>query len=92
MLHTGEFDDQNGVLRRQADEHYQPDLCIDIVFQPQQPQAGKRAHHGNGRAKQDAERQAPAFILSGQDQEHHQQGKAENYRRGDALGRRFLLV
>ena len=28
----GELDDQNRVLRRQADEHHQPDLRVNIIF------------------------------------------------------------
>ena len=33
----GELDDQNAVLRRQADQHHQPDLAVHIVDQAAAP-------------------------------------------------------
>ena len=51
----------------------------------------ERAEDGDGRAQQDAERQRPAFILGGEDQEDAQQRQAEDGTGRNAL-RGFLFL
>ena len=47
----GEFHDQDRVLRRQADEHHQPDLRVDVVFdldhvrRMNRPRSVRRSHN-----------------------------------------------
>ena len=82
VLHLGELDDQNRVLRRQADQHDQPDLREHVVHvaradEPaRQPEAEVGAERRERRAEQHAERQAPALVLRGQNQEHEEDASA----------------
>ena len=45
-----ELDDQDGVLRRETDQHDEADLRIDIVFHPARPERGERAEDRDRRA------------------------------------------
>jgi DNA-binding transcriptional LysR family regulator len=47
FLDSGELDDQNGVLGRKADEHYQPDLCEDVVLQTTKVESQVSLQDGN---------------------------------------------
>src|ERR1700740_2700574 len=82
-LILGELDNQNGVFGGEANQHDQTDLRVDVVFnldqvrwvedadqKAAQPQHSKRAEDCDGRTEQNAERQRPAFIERGQDQEN----------------------
>src|SRR6267154_1816383 len=75
VLALGKLDDQNRVLRCQADEHDQSDLRVDIVLDldqvgrqenaqeyAAQPKDSKGSEDRHGGAQQHAERQRPAFI------------------------------
>ena len=99
----GKLDDQNRVLRRQADQHDQADLRVDVAFNlhhvgrqenaeqsSAQPQHEKRSKDRHRRAEQDAERQRPAFVQCRQNQEHEQQRQSKDRRRGHSLAR-FLF-
>ncbi len=59
-LELRELDDQDGVLRREADEHDQTDLRVDVVVEVARQQAEERAEDGDGHAEKDAEGQRPA--------------------------------
>ena len=85
VAHLGKLDDENGVFGRQADEHDQTDLGIDVVFEVTDHQAGKRAEHGDGHAQQHAERQTPAFVLRRQNQEHAKERETKDDHRRNAL-------
>src|SRR5439155_23461266 len=74
----GELDDQDGVLGGQADHHHQADLREYVQLVPAEPQRAHGAQDGDGRAEQDAERQRPALVLGGQEQEYHEQREAED--------------
>ena len=74
----GELDDQNAVLGRQADQHDQADLAVDVVDQAAQPLRTERAEHGERHRQQDDERQHEALVLSGQRQVDEQQAEAED--------------
>ncbi len=42
---TREFDDQNGVLRRQTERGEQPDLKVHVILEPAQTHGQQRADH-----------------------------------------------
>ena len=95
VLHLGELDDENRVLRRQADEHDEPDLREHVVHvalahEPaREPEPEIRAEGRERRAEQDAERHPPALVLRGQHQEDEEDREREHH--GDAR-RAALLV
>ena len=87
VFHLGEFDDEDGVLGRQTDEHDQTDLGVDVVLERLEQQAGKGPGHGDRGAEKDRERQRPAFILGRQDQEDAEEREGEDrHRRNPLLG------
>ena len=53
----GELDDQDRVLRRQADQHDQADLAVDVVGEAARPLRAERAEHRERHAEQHDERQ-----------------------------------
>src|SRR5262249_23657308 len=63
-----EFDDQNCILCRQSDQHHQPDLSVDIVFEVSRPQSQIRSQHCDRRSEKHAERQRPAPVFSPKNQ------------------------
>ena len=68
----GEFDDQDGVLGREADDGDQADGEIDVVRQAAQRRREHRAADAERHRQQHRERNGPAFIERGEQQEHHQ--------------------
>src|SRR5207244_4817004 len=58
--------------------HHQADLGIDVVYHLPSEQRRKRAEDRDGRAQQHTERQRPAFIERGENQEDEQQRKTED--------------
>jgi len=42
----GKFDDEDAVLGRQADQHDEPDLAVDVQRLPAPPETEQRAGHG----------------------------------------------
>ena len=71
----GELDDQDGVLARQADEHDQADLREDVVVAALEPHAGDGEQQTHRHDENDGQRQAEAFVLRGQHEEHEQQAE-----------------
>ena len=57
-----EFDNQNRVLGRKADQHHQSDLRVDIEIEMAEVQSGEGAENRNRNGKQHRERQRPAFV------------------------------
>src|SRR6516162_3223123 len=51
----GKFNNQNGILGRQSDQHDQSDLGIDVVVEPAEVKRHERAEDGNGDAQENAE-------------------------------------
>ena len=74
----GELDDQNGVLRREADQHDEADLAVQIVLQAASPLRRQRAEHRERHAEQHDQRQDERLVLRGQRQVDEQQGDAED--------------
>ncbi len=69
----GEFHDQDGVLRRQADGGDQAHLEVHVVGHSAQRHAEQRTEHAQRHHQQHRERDRPAFIQRGQAQEHDDQ-------------------
>ena len=90
MALRGELDDQDGVLGGKPDQRHQADLEIDVVVEAAQPDRQQRAQHGEGHRGQHRERQRPALVLRGQDQEHHDQAEDEA-ELARAAGRQLLV-
>ena len=90
FLHVlGEFHNQNGVLGRKADDGQKAHLKIHVVGLPKNK--GRKLHPDDAKRHYQHDRKGygPAFIKSGQTQEHHQKG----YRvqgRGLLAGQFFL--
>ncbi len=75
---VGELDDQDGVLRRQADHRDQRHFEIDVVRHAADPDAQQRAEGAERHAEQHRERDAEALVLRRQHQEHEDQAEAED--------------
>ena len=52
-----ELDDQDRVLRREADQHHEPDLAVQSFCSPRSPLRRQRAEHRQRHAQQHDERQ-----------------------------------
>ena len=76
----GKFDDQNGVLGRQADQDDEADLRQQIVVHAAQDHADDRGDQAHWNDQNDGERQRQALKLRRQHQEHehHRQHESEN--------------
>src|SRR5690606_26184631 len=83
---TGELDDEDGVLARQAHQHYQADLHEDVVIAVYQPHAKQRSEQTHGHDQDHRQRHYPAFIQRGEYQARQQQGHREDQHGGIALG------
>lgn len=87
----GELDDEDRVLRGHADGHDEADLGVDVFSMPRAQKGRERAKDCHGCAKQDAERQRPAFVERREDEESEEQRHPEDNSRRDAL-LRFLFL
>ncbi len=74
----GKLHDQDRVLAGQADQHDEPDLGEDIHLHPGQVQARHRAEEAHRHDQDDGQRQRPAFILRGENQEHEGNSQRED--------------
>ena len=84
-----EFDDQDGVLAREPDEHDETDLREDVVVLSAKQHAGDRRQEAHRHDQHDRERQRHALVLSGQHEKDDDDRKDEDERRGVA---RLLLL
>ena len=76
---VGEFDDQDAVLGRQAHQHQQAHLSVDIQGEPPQLQPDQCPHQGNRHGEQDDQRVDKAFVERRQQQIHHHHPEAEQH-------------
>ena len=74
----GELHDQNGVFGREADEHDQADLAVDIVGHAAQRHQAECAEHGHGHCQQDDEGQREALVLGREREIDDQDAEAED--------------
>ena len=74
-----EFDDQDAVLRNQADQRHQPDLAVDVERSAEEPQRQERAGHRQRHRQHDDEGIHEALELRGQHEinEHQRQHERE---------------
>jgi hypothetical protein len=76
-----ELHDQDGVLRRQADQHDQADLEVDVVLEPAHGDESERPGDREGYRRHHGEGQQPPLVERGEDQEHHHDREREGDRR-----------
>ena len=81
VLLGGEFDNQNRIFRRQPDQYNEADLEVDVVRHAAQPDCGQCAHQGERHGHDDGDWQRPFFVLSGENQEDHDDREAEGLQR-----------
>ena len=82
----GELDDQNRVLRRQADDGDQRHLEVHVVRVAAQGDAQQHAEHAERHHQHHRQRDRPAFIQRGEAQEYREDREAvenERLRAGD---------
>src|SRR5205814_9695537 len=84
-----EFDDQDGVLASESNQHDKPDLSKYVVFHRAQPDAVDRAEQTHRDNQNDCEWQRPTLIKRGEQKKNEQNAKRENVNR--AVAREFLL-
>ena len=85
-----ELHDQDGVLRRKADQHDQPDLGEDVVVAAGEPHAGHRGEQAQRHDHDDRERQREAFIQRREHEEDQQDRERKHQQRGIA-GKNLLI-
>ncbi len=86
----GELDDQNRVLARKPHQYDQADLGEDVVVATGNDHPGNGRQQGHRYNQDHRQRQAPAFVLSGQHQERQQHAEREDEQRG--VARENLLI
>ena len=88
VLFLGEFDDEDGILGRQADEQHQTDLGVKVVLQMAQHQTPRGAQDRHGDRGQDREGDGPAFVKGYQEEvaEEHRQAEDGRLDPGALLG------
>ena len=72
-----ELDDQHAVLRRDADEHDDADLAVDVQRHARDPEAEQTARHRERHGHHDHERMHEALELRREHEEHDEQRDAE---------------
>ena len=92
VLVLGELDDQDGVLGRQADQHDQADLRVDVVLEARAARARRRRRtRRSGVPSSTLKGSVQLSYCAARMQEHHEQREAEDDRRRDALRGHLLL-
>ena len=80
MQFLGEFNDQNGVLRRQTNGGEQAHLEIHVIGKHPHVRRAECAEHTEGNHEDNRKRHGPAFIQGREAQEHHKDGQGEQGR------------
>src|SRR5207302_9119620 len=84
-----EFDDEDGVLASESDEHNEADLGEDVVLHRAEPDTVDRAEQTHRDNENDCERQRPAFVKGREQKKNEQNAEREDVKR--AVAREFLL-
>jgi len=87
-----EFDDEDGVLGGEANQHDQTDGRKDVVFKQSYMECDVRSKNRDGSAEENAKGQCPARIERRKDEEDEEQGEREDGPGGHALCRLLFLV
>ena len=85
-----ELDDQDRVLRREADQHHHADLREDVVVEAAQVHAEHRGEQAHRHDEDHGERQREALVERRQENEHEHDAEHERERAG--VARSLLLV
>ena len=80
LLH-GEFDDQDGVLGRERDEHHDADLGVDVVVEARDLERRHRAKQADRHREQGRHRNGPALV-----EPHEKEVCEEHGQRQDEAG------
>src|SRR6185436_10226088 len=99
-LQHGELDDQDRVLRGQAEQRDEADLEVHVVRKRPRtddrnqkvvhPDRSERAERAERKREQHRKRQRPLFVLRRENEEHHDDRKPQ--RQSGGAGRAFFLV
>src|SRR5204862_1940926 len=79
-----EFNDEDGILTGESNQHNEPDLGKDVVLHRTQPNTVDRAEETHGNDQNDCEWQRPTLIKRGEQQKNEQNAKRENVNRAVA--------
>src|SRR5947207_1164499 len=90
LLLLRELDDEHGVLRGQPDQRDEADLRDEVVVQAPQPGAEEREGQAHRCDQDDRERQRPALVLGGMDEEYEEDAERKDEDRG--VARELRLV
>ena len=74
----GEFDDENGVLAGQADQHDKSDLRENIIVHAARPDAQDGKEQAHRHDQDDRQGQRPAFVKCRQRQEDKEHAQRKN--------------
>src|SRR5438445_10456695 len=88
-----EFDDQDGVLTSESDEHNEADLREDVVLHRAEPDTVDRAEQTHRDNENDCERQRRAFAKGREPKNNEPHTESENENRasaGELLMARYL--
>src|SRR5476651_1386911 len=86
VFQLGELDNQDGIFRREANQHDEPDLGEYVVLHRSPKERDERAKDGDWRAQQHGEWERPTFVHGRQDEED----KEERHGKYDAGRNAFL--
>ncbi len=78
VVRFSKLDDEDGVLRRQTDQHDQSDGGENVVFEQPSAQREISTEDRDRSTEQNAERQRPTLIQRGQDEEDEEQRQTKN--------------
>src|SRR5205814_5935692 len=84
-----EFDDEDGVLASESDEHNEADLGKDVVLHRAEPDTVDRAEQTHRDNENDRERQRPTLVKGREQEKNEQHAERENVNRAIA-GERLL--
>ena len=74
----GELDNQNGIFAGQSYQHDEADLHKDVDIHVGQCHADGGTKQAHGNHKNHGQRQAQAFVLCGQNEEHQHHGECKH--------------
>ena len=89
-LVLGEFNNQDGILGSQTDEHYQADLEIGVVLQSTDRNTGISTQYSDGQRDEHSDRHAPALVQSSQEEEDEEEYQSQD-KSGLSPGLFFLI-
>src|SRR5271156_222714 len=92
VLNLGKFHDEDGILRRQTDQHDQTNLGVHVIFKVAKEEREESPEHCDRNAQQHAERQRPALVLCRHNEEDDEECQTKNDGGRHPLRSPLLLV